>query len=81
MGPAHVATPSLFDGVGRGRGRGGDQPIGSTASSIRRLDTWILPWHHRDPFDRLLVAQAMCENMMLVTKDRILADYPASVLW
>ena len=42
MGPAHVATPSLFDGVGRGRGRGGGQPIGSTASSIRRLDTWIL---------------------------------------
>ena len=40
-----------------------------------------LPWHHRDPFDRLLVAQAMCENMTLVTKDRILADYPVSVLW
>ena len=41
----------------------------------------MLPWHHRDPFDRLLVAQAMYEDMTLVSRDRVLADYPAPVLW
>lgn len=34
-----------------------------------------LPMHHRDPFDRLLVAQAMCEPMRLLTCDRMLARY------
>ena len=34
-----------------------------------------LPWHHRDPFDRLLVAQARCEGLTLVTGDRRLAGY------
>ena len=40
-----------------------------------------LPWHHRDPFDRMLIAQAMCEDMTLVSKDRVFADYSARVLW
>ena len=40
-----------------------------------------LPWHHRDPFDRMPVAQAMCDGMTLVSKDGILADYPVRVLW
>jgi len=43
--------------------------------------TASLPPIHGDPFDRLLVAQAMTENMSLVTADRLLADYPVSVLW
>jgi len=34
-----------------------------------------LPHHHRDPFDRLLVAQAMCEPAILYTADRQLAPY------
>ena len=34
-----------------------------------------LPDHHRDPFDRILVAQAMAEPMFLLTSDRVLADY------
>lgn len=40
-----------------------------------------LPWHHRDPFDRMLIAQAMCEDMTLISKDRAFADYSAPVLW
>lgn len=40
-----------------------------------------LPWHHRDPFDRMLIAQAMCEGMTLISKDRAFADYSAPVLW
>lgn len=36
-----------------------------------------LPRHHHDPFDRALVAQAMSENMVLLTPDRQLAPYSA----
>lgn len=37
--------------------------------------TALLPDHHRDPFDRLLVAQARTEPLRLVTADRLLARY------
>jgi PIN domain nuclease of toxin-antitoxin system len=40
-----------------------------------------LPDHHRDPFDRLLVAQALSEGMTIVTADRSIARYAAPVLW
>lgn len=40
-----------------------------------------LEWHHRDPFDRLLVAQAVVEDCTLVTADRTLDRYPAPTLW
>lgn len=37
-----------------------------------------LPWHHRDPFDRMLVAQAIAERLDLVTTDKRLRAYPVS---
>jgi PIN domain nuclease of toxin-antitoxin system len=40
-----------------------------------------LPFHHRDPFDRLLIAQAMVENLPLVTDDADVALYPVTCLW
>ena len=40
-----------------------------------------LPGDHRDPFDRILVAQAMAEGMSVVSPDRVLARYPVSVIW
>lgn len=44
-----------------------------TAAHAVRLGT--LPWHHRDPFDRLLVAQALEEGLRLLTAERALAVY------
>jgi len=38
-----------------------------------------LPWHHRDPFDRLLVAQAIEDGLRFVTADRLLAAYSEQV--
>jgi PIN domain nuclease of toxin-antitoxin system len=35
-----------------------------------------LPLHHRDPFDRLIIAQALAENLTIVTRDRHFALYP-----
>lgn len=40
-----------------------------------------LPDHHRDPFDRLLIAQAVHEGLTLVSSYRIIAKYAAPVLW
>lgn len=40
-----------------------------------------LPWRHRDPFDRLLVAQAIVEDCLLVTSDRQLDAYEVDTLW
>lgn len=38
-----------------------------------------LPWVHKDPFDRLLVAQAGVEGLTLLTTDRLLSRYPGDV--
>ena len=38
-----------------------------------------LPDIHRDPFDRLLVAQALCEGVTLLTADKIVAKYPGPI--
>jgi PIN domain nuclease of toxin-antitoxin system len=40
-----------------------------------------LPWHHRDPFDRLLVAQAMLEGAALVSSDERLRAYEVPIEW
>lgn len=40
-----------------------------------------LPPHHRDPFDRMLIAQARCERLTLVTHDRRFEPYEVEVLW
>ena len=40
-----------------------------------------LPMHHRDPFDRMLIAQAQVEGMVLVTADAAMAPYDISILW
>lgn len=39
-----------------------------------------LPLHHRDPFDRLIVAQALCEGLVIATRDAALAQYDAPVI-
>ena len=39
-----------------------------------------LPWHHRDPFDRLMVAQARTESLTLVTTDPQIRRYDVSCL-
>lgn len=40
-----------------------------------------LPWHHRDPFDRLLSAQALVERCPIVSRDRVLRKYGVDVIW
>ena len=40
-----------------------------------------LPIHHRDPFDRMLISQAMVEEMTVVTVDPKFSEYGVKVLW
>lgn len=46
---------------------------------VLRIET--LPWHHRDPFDRILIAQSLEENLPLVTADPVFEPYPAELIW
>jgi PIN domain nuclease of toxin-antitoxin system len=48
-------------------------------SHIFALET--LPSHHKDPFDRLLIAQAITESLPLASVDSAFASYPVSVIW
>lgn len=45
------------------------------------LRVYSLPDHHRDPFDRLLIAQAQCESLPILTSDRQFRKYSVRVLW
>lgn len=40
-----------------------------------------LPDHHKDPFDRLLIAQAMIEDIVLISNDPRIARYPVQLIW
>jgi PIN domain nuclease of toxin-antitoxin system len=41
-----------------------------------------LDFHHRDPFDRIIIAQALTENMTIITKDEAFKEYSAvALLW
>jgi PIN domain nuclease of toxin-antitoxin system len=46
------------------------------AAAVERL-----PFHHRDPFDRLIVAQAQFDRLTIVTKDRVFRKYGVEVVW
>ena len=40
-----------------------------------------LPLHHRDPFDRLIIAQSKAENMLLISKDEMFDKYISTRIW
>ncbi len=40
----------------------------------------VLPMHHRDPFDRMLVAQATAESLTLISRDPKIAEYGVNIL-
>jgi PIN domain nuclease of toxin-antitoxin system len=45
------------------------------------LRVYDLPAHHSDPFDRMIIAQAMIEQMTVLTSDREFEKYPINVIW
>jgi PIN domain nuclease of toxin-antitoxin system len=59
--------------------RQGIHPLPVTLTHSLRV--YDLPPHHADPFDRLIIAQALTENMVVLTSDRIFEKYPVEIIW
>lgn len=59
--------------------RAGAQPLPVSVDHAAAVAD--LPWHHRDPFDRVLVAQAAAERAALVSGDKALHPYGVTVVW
>ena len=49
-------------------------------SAYHALVAGKLPPHHNDPFDRMLIAQAQVENLVVITHDKIFSDYKVNIL-
>ena len=63
-----------------------DQLVTNAFSSLpiqlsHALHVYTLPTIHRDPFDRILVAQSQLEGMPILTADPQIARYPVKVIW
>ena len=59
--------------------RNGISQMPVAIAHLRELIT--LPWHHRDPFDRVIIAQARIEALTLVTRDSYAGSYGIDTLW
>jgi PIN domain nuclease of toxin-antitoxin system len=57
----------------------GAQPLPITLDHAAAVES--LPWHHRDPFDRMLVAQALTEGSAIVSQDLELRQYGVTLVW
>jgi PIN domain nuclease of toxin-antitoxin system len=55
------------------------RPLSITHAHAEKV--YELPNHHKDPFDHILIAQAIVEGMVILTSDRVFAKYPVEVLW
>jgi PIN domain nuclease of toxin-antitoxin system len=70
---------TIEDRWARALGRLGFDPLPITSIHAEAVEH--LEWHHRDPFDRLLVAQAKTEGLELVSADPHLAAYGVDLVW
>ena len=52
-----------------------------TPSAVEMIRSVALPDFHKDPFDRLLIAQALHHAMTLVSKDALMAQYDVQTIW
>jgi PIN domain nuclease of toxin-antitoxin system len=57
----------------------GAQPLAVTIEHAAAVEH--LPWHHRDPFDRMLIAQASLESAAIVSRDDALRPYDVPLVW
>jgi PIN domain nuclease of toxin-antitoxin system len=74
-----VGKLTIEDGWSRALARIGFD--GLPLTSIHAEAVEHLPWHHRDPFDRMLVAQATVEKAVIVSADAALRPYGVELIW
>lgn len=72
-------TISIEELVNKNRLENNIQILPIELSHISYLEK--LPKHHKDPFDRIMIAQAIIEGMMVVTVDHVFSDYAVRVVW
>ena len=71
-----------------------DTPITDLFDFLERNRFWVmpielnhlvqlqsLPYHHRDPFDRIIIAQALAETLPVATKDQLFSQYGVITKW
>lgn len=92
-GPVTVSTASLWEiAIKVGLGKLDAPPdlptrveqLGFDVLDVSAEHAWAvrqLPLHHRDPFDRMLIAQAQVERLPILTADPAFAAYDVPVLW
>ncbi len=71
-GPPETYVPGL-------RQRHGIEPLALNEEATLYLGR--LPSLHRDPFDRMLVCQAIVEGMVILTPDELITQYPVRSMW
>jgi PIN domain nuclease of toxin-antitoxin system len=82
MTVASAGRLSLTDSLsGNKSARSGAITTTLHSAHTHALQVADLPRHHRDPFDRLLVAQAQVETLALLTADPRLAAYDIDLIW
>ncbi len=78
LGKLSLRLP-LRDLVADHQGKNGLRLLPVSLDHLLALDA--LPPAHKDPFDRLLIAQAQVEGITLVSADHVFASYPVSLIW
>jgi PIN domain nuclease of toxin-antitoxin system len=71
-GPPSQTIPSFI-------AKQGLRPL--TVTHLHAVGVYDLPLHHGDPFDRLIIAQAIAEKMVILTADRAFQKYAVEVVW
>jgi PIN domain nuclease of toxin-antitoxin system len=71
----NISLRELFDYADRNQ----IEIIHTTYDHLNTLSK--LPFHHRDPFDRLIISQAISENLIIVSKDSIIKKYKVKHQW
>lgn len=70
-----LGTPADLGGALEAQGF---EPLAVAMRHVHSVES--LPRHHRDPFDRMIIAQAQLEGMTIVTSDNEIRRYPVSVM-
>ena len=77
LGKLELKTP--FNQIGRQITENGFDILPVTFEDTLLIAS--LPFHHRDPFDRMMIAQAITNKLTIISKDEQFSNYSVKVLW
>ena len=77
LGKLELKTP--FSAIAEQITNNGFQILPVTFADTLLLST--LPFHHRDPFDRIIIAQSLTNKLTIISKDKVFDSYQVGLLW